>query len=52
MKYVTLDALIKREDFDITDEISTGNVATRNKTTLSVEDLRYNSFFFFRIKKT
>ncbi|MCL2355147.1 MAG: DUF262 domain-containing protein, partial [Oscillospiraceae bacterium] len=51
MKHVILDALIKREDFDITDDITTGGIGSRNKTTLSVEDLRYNSFFFSALRK-
>ena len=49
MKNVTLDALIPREDFEITDELDT--VITRNKTTLSIEDLDYNSFFFSALRK-
>lgn len=40
MKTVTLDALIPREDFEIISTIgSSGN--TRNKLTLSIEDLKY-----------
>lgn len=44
MQTVTLDALIPREDFDITTDMGNfGN--TRNKGTLSIEDLKYDSFF-------
>ena len=44
MKTVTLDALIEREDFDVL--TSPGSVEnTRNKSTLSIEDLKYDSFF-------
>lgn len=50
MKTVTLDALIPREDFEIVSEIgSSGN--TRNKVTLSIEDLKYDSFFFPALRK-
>ena len=45
MQNVVLDALIPREDFEIASDIGNrGN--TRNKTTLSIEDLKYDSFFF------
>ena len=50
MKNVTLDALIPREDFEIIDELEIGNI-TRNKTTLSIEDLLYDSFFFSALRK-
>lgn len=50
MKTVTLDALIPREDFDIISTIgSSGN--TRNKQTLSIEDLKYDSFFYSALRK-
>ena len=50
MKTVTLDALIPREDFEIISTIgSSGN--TRNKSTLSIEDLKYDSFFFSALRK-
>ena len=50
MKTVTLDALIPREDFEIISTIgSSGN--TRNKLTLSIEDLKYDSFFFSVLRK-
>lgn len=46
---VVLDALIPREDFDVEDQnqIAFG----RNKTTLSIPDLEYDSFFFSNIRK-
>lgn len=50
MKTVTLDALIPREDFDILSDIG-GNNNTRNKSTLSIEDLKYDSFFFSALRK-
>ncbi|MBU5313481.1 HNH endonuclease [Tissierella carlieri] len=50
MKTVTLDSLIPREDFEIISTLgSSGN--TRNKATLSIEDLKYNSFFFSALRK-
>jgi len=50
MKTVTLDALIPREDFEIISTIgNSGN--TRNKLTLSIEDLKYDSFFFSALRK-
>ncbi|MCZ0704656.1 hypothetical protein J2T56_003261 [Natronobacillus azotifigens] len=49
MKTVTLDALIPREDFEVTEELSGG--VSRNKTTLSIEDLQYDSFFFTALRK-
>ncbi|WP_217560214.1 DUF262 domain-containing protein [Paenibacillus sp. GbtcB18] len=49
MKSVTLDALIPREDFEVTEEISGG--VNRNKTTLSIEDLQFDSFFFTALRK-
>lgn len=49
MKTVTIDALIPREDFDVTEELSGG--VNRNKTTLSIEDLQYDSFFFTALRK-
>ncbi|MCI8956440.1 MAG: DUF262 domain-containing protein [Eubacterium sp.] len=50
MKTVTLDALVPREDFEI---ISTAGSSqnTRNKSTLSIEDLKYDSFFFSALRK-
>ena len=50
MQNVVLDALIPREDFEIASDIGNrGN--TRNKTTLSIEDLKYDSFFFSALRK-
>lgn len=50
MKTVTLDALVPREDFEILSTLgSSGN--TRNKSTLSIEDLKYDSFFFSALRK-
>lgn len=50
MKTVTLDALIPREDFEIISTLgNSGN--TRNKLTLSIEDLKYDSFFFSALRK-
>ena len=50
MKTVTLDALIPREDFDIITQ-SGSMENTRNKATLSIEDLKYDSFFFSTLRK-
>ena len=42
MQTITLDALIPREDLNILSTTgSSGN--TRNKTTLSIEDLKYDA---------
>ncbi|MDE6208410.1 MAG: DUF262 domain-containing protein [Lachnospiraceae bacterium] len=50
MQTITLDALIPREDFNILSSTgSSGN--TRNKSTLSIEDLKYDSFFFSALRK-
>lgn len=46
---VVLDALIPREDFDIKDHNTVA--AGRNKTTLSIPDLEFESFFFSAIRK-
>lgn len=50
MKTVVLDALVPREDFEINEEFGTID-NTRNKTTLSIEDLKYDSFFFSALRK-
>lgn len=50
MKTVTLDALVPREDFEIISTVGS-NQNTRNKTTLSIEDLKYDSFFFSALRK-
>lgn len=49
MQNVTLDALIPREDFEVNEESFLGT--SRNKMTLSIEDLRYDSFFFSALRK-
>lgn len=46
---VVLDALIPREDFDIKDQNLVA--AGRSKTTLSIPDLEFDSFFFSTIRK-
>lgn len=50
MQNVVLDALIPREDFEIASDIGNGG-NTRNKTTLSIEGLKYDSFFFSALRK-
>ena len=50
MKTVTLDALVSREDFEIISTVGSSQ-NTRNKTTLSIEDLKYDSFFFSVLRK-
>ena len=47
-RHVNLDALIPREDFDITD--ASRPVGTR-KGTLSITDLKYGEFFFTAVRK-
>ncbi|MDO8342670.1 MAG: DUF262 domain-containing protein [Cellvibrio sp.] len=47
-KNIVLDALIPREDFEVTDE-SVGT--TRNVGTIGVRDLEYDSFFFAALRK-
>ncbi|AVK86834.1 hypothetical protein C3943_26865 [Lysinibacillus sp. B2A1] len=49
MQSVTLDALIPREDFEVNEDHFLGT--SRNKMTLSIEDLRYDSFFFSALRK-
>lgn len=48
---VVLDALIPREDFDVQDENIFSGAIGRSKTTLSIPDLEYDSFFFSAIRK-
>ena len=50
MQTVVLDALIPIEDFEIITDIGNGG-NTRTKTTLSIEDLKYDSFFFAALRK-
>lgn len=45
---VNLDALIPREDFDNKEDI---NGIPRNVSTLSITDLKYESFFFANLRK-
>lgn len=47
MAKVNLDALIPREDFDVEENISSG----KKKETISIEDLKIDSFFFSNIRK-
>jgi hypothetical protein len=45
---ITLDALIPREDFEVTGETSG---TTRNVATIGIRDLEYDSFFFSALRK-
>ena len=45
---VNLDALIPREDFDNKEDT---NGIPRNVSTLSITDLKYDSFFFANLRK-
>lgn len=47
MAKVNLDALIQREDFEVQDTINPG----KKKETISIEDLKADSFFFSNIRK-
>jgi hypothetical protein len=47
MAKVNLDALISREDFEIGENTSPG----RKKETISIEDIKADSFFFSNIRK-
>lgn len=47
MAKVNLDALISREDFEVEDNINSG----KKKETISIEDLKMDSFFFSNIRK-
>lgn len=47
-KNVILDALISREDFEVTDEAAG---TTRNISTIGARDLEYDSFFFSALRK-
>ena len=46
---IILDALIPREDFDINDENSMNEGAT--KTTITVQDLTFGNFFYSALRK-
>ena len=47
MAKVSLDALIPREDFEVEDNSSPG----KKKETISIEDIRADSFFFLNVRK-
>ncbi|MDI2444678.1 HNH endonuclease family protein [Pseudomonas aeruginosa] len=47
MAKVNLDALISREDFEIEEVVNSG----KKKETISIEDIKYDSFFFSNLRK-
>lgn len=47
MAKVNLDALIPREDFEVEENINSGT----KKATISIEDIKLDSFFFLSIRK-
>jgi hypothetical protein len=47
MAKVNLDALIAREDFEVEENINSG----KKKETISIEDIKADSFFFSNIRK-
>ncbi len=47
MAKVNLDALISREDFEVEENINSG----KKKETISIEDIKADSFFFSTIRK-
>jgi len=47
MAKVNLDALIPREDFEVEENINPG----KKKETISIEDLKPDSFFFPNVRK-
>jgi hypothetical protein len=47
MSKVNLDALIAREDFEVEENISSG----KKKETISIEDIKADSFFFSNVRK-
>lgn len=47
MSKVNLDAIIPREDFEVEDSVNSG----KKKETLSIEDLKLDSFFFSNVRK-
>jgi len=47
MKKVNLDALIQREDF----EVKESTISGKKKETISIEDLKHNSFFSSTVRK-
>jgi hypothetical protein len=47
MAKVNLDAIIPREDFDVEENVNPG----KKKETLSIEDIKSDSFFFANVRK-
>ena len=47
MAKVNIDALIQREDFEVEEVINSG----KKKETISIEDIRIDSFFFSNLRK-
>ena len=47
MAKVNLDALIPREDFEVIEVVNSG----KKKDTISIEDLKSDSFFFTNVRK-
>ena len=47
MAKVNLDALIANEDFEVEETISSG----KKKETISIEDIKADSFFFVNLRK-
>lgn len=47
MSKVNLDALVPREDFEVEDVITSG----KKKETISIEDIKADSFFFTNLRK-
>lgn len=47
MSKVNLDALVPREDFAVEDVINSG----KKKETISIEDIKSDSFFFTNLRK-
>jgi len=47
MAKVNLDALIAREDFEVEENVNSG----KKKETISIEDIKVDSFFFSNLKK-
>ncbi len=48
MTKVNLDALIQREDFEVEENLNPG----KKKETISIEDLKKDSFFLLKYQKT
>ena len=47
MAKVNLDAIIPREDFEVEENVIPG----KKKETLSIEDIKSDSFFFSNVRK-